>query len=89
MTNRMAKGSALEDDYEAKLAAYYAKADQLEEAERVLVKESNDDDAFWHSLVARYDRALETRDEAGIAAYFTGAKAFNETDCAQACLGRG
>ena len=58
-----------EDTYEAKLAEFNAKADKLQEAERVLVMQADDADAFRGDLLARYDVALETRNEAGIAAY--------------------
>jgi hypothetical protein len=66
-----------EDDYEAKVAEYEAKyakwlddMERLDLAERALVAQSHDDEAFLrHDLLVRYDAALLARDKAGIAAY--------------------
>jgi hypothetical protein len=59
-------------EYEAKLAEFDARADKLGLAERALVQESREDETLWRDLVARYDAALEAKDEAGIAAYQAG-----------------
>jgi hypothetical protein len=74
----MAERSMPEDGYEAKLAEFNAKADKLVEAERVLVAQSRNDEAFRCDMLARYDAALEARDQAGIAAYQAEVKELNE-----------
>jgi hypothetical protein len=61
-------------EYEAKLAEFDAKADKLELAERALVAQDHDDEALRRDWVARYDVALQARDEAGIAAYMVAAE---------------
>jgi hypothetical protein len=70
-------------EYDAKCCEFKAKADKLEQAERVLVFESQADDAHSRVLVAKYDIALQARDEAGIADYMTGVKELNKRQIAR------
>jgi len=72
-----------EDEYEAKLAEFNAKADKLEQTERALVVQDHDDEAFRRDLVARYDVALQTRNEAGIAAYMVAAEELHNKQIAR------
>ena len=58
-----------DDEYAAKVAEHEAKLDRLELTEGDLVEQSHKDEAFRRELLARYDAALEARDEAGIASY--------------------
>ncbi len=60
--------------YEAALAEFDAMGDKLELAERTLVEQSNEDEAYRRLLLMRYDTALEAQDEAGIAAYMAEAE---------------
>ncbi len=62
------------DEYAAELVEFDAKADKLELAERALVEQSYEDEAYRRLLLTRYDAALEAKDEAGIAAYMAEAE---------------
>jgi hypothetical protein len=61
-------------EYEAKLAEFDAKADKLERAERTLVAQDRADEALRRDWGAKYDVALQARDEGGIAAYMVAAE---------------
>ena len=59
------------DDDEVRIAKLNARVEKLAEAERILIREANDDESFQRDILAKYDAALEARDESGIAAYLS------------------
>jgi hypothetical protein len=57
-------------EYEVKYSEWLAEMDRLEKAERVLVEQSHQDDAFFRDVLrVRYDVALQAGDKAGIDAF--------------------
>jgi hypothetical protein len=56
-------------EYEVKYSEWLAEMERLEEAERVLVEQSHEDEALRRVLIARYEIALQAGDKAGISAY--------------------
>jgi hypothetical protein len=69
-----------ETEYEAKLAEFKLKADELEIREAILVAKTDAQNASHRALVANYDLALQARDQAAISEYMVAVEKLREKE---------